>query len=98
MTPAKKREIAQKLAAVAKQRPADPRAWAHRLRAREMAGQTLTPAQREAWREALRAGPPLPTDADDPGVDYASRERRQAEQERIRQYAAERGIPLANGG
>jgi len=31
----------------------DPKAWAWKLRAREMAGEQLGRAQREAWREAL---------------------------------------------
>ena len=39
-------------------RDADPRAWARRLRAREVACETLTPTQREMWRDALRE--PMP--------------------------------------
>jgi hypothetical protein len=34
--------------------PPDPKAWAHRLKAREQAGEHLTTIQREAWRTALR--------------------------------------------
>lgn len=98
MTPAEKRQVLLDLGRVLKRRPADPRGWADRLRLRELAGERLTPAQREAWRDALRAPGALPTDADDAGTDYAAHQRRQDEQERIRQYAAERGIPLANGG
>lgn len=33
----------------------DPKAWARRLRARELACERLTPAQRAMWREALGA-------------------------------------------
>jgi hypothetical protein len=36
-----------------KNRP-DPKAWAHKLRARENAGEELTRMQREAWRTALK--------------------------------------------
>lgn len=32
----------------------DPRAWAKRLRARELACERLSPTQREMWRDALR--------------------------------------------
>lgn len=35
------------------ERETDLRAWARRLRAREQAGERLTIAQRDAWREAL---------------------------------------------
>lgn len=35
---------------------ADPRAWAHRLRRRELFGERLTDAQRAMWRSALRGG------------------------------------------
>ena len=94
MTPAEKREIAQKLGQLAKRQPVDPRAGWKRLRDREMAGEQLTEFQAKGWREALGAAPPLPTDADDPDIDYASRERLRSEQERIRQYAAEKGIRL----
>lgn len=41
----------------------DPRAWARRLRQRELACERLTPYQREAWRDAL-AEPPPPRDAE----------------------------------
>ena len=34
---------------------ADPRAWAHALKAREDAGERLTETQRAAWRQALKA-------------------------------------------
>lgn len=47
----------------------DPRAWAHRLRQREQAGEELSMAQLQMWRDALNAsGPifatPLDTDAE----------------------------------
>jgi hypothetical protein len=32
----------------------DPKAWAHRLRDREQAGELLSKVQREAWRSALK--------------------------------------------
>lgn len=73
-----------------------PRAWAHALKRREEAGERLTPPQRAMWRAAIGRQDAQPQDAED--ADYATRERRQAEQERIRQYAAERGLPLATGG
>ena len=34
--------------------PQDMKAWAHKLKAREKAGERLTSQQREAWRTALR--------------------------------------------
>ena len=34
--------------------PQDPKAWAHKLRDRENAGEELTRTQREAWRTALK--------------------------------------------
>jgi hypothetical protein len=37
----------------------DPRAWAHRLKAREERGEQLSRVQMAAWREALR-GPAVP--------------------------------------
>lgn len=43
-------------------RELDPRAWAKRLRQRELACEHLTPLQREMWRDALREPPP-PKDA-----------------------------------
>lgn len=33
----------------------DPRQWAHDLKAREDAGERLSPVQKQAWRDALRA-------------------------------------------
>lgn len=41
----------------------DPLAWAYTLKAKEATGCRLTPAQREAWRDALRskAGTDAPT-------------------------------------
>lgn len=77
---------------VADKRTQGPLAWAHLLRRREETGERLTPPQRSAWRKALQRQDALRQDADDQDLDYAARERRQAEQERIRQYAAERGI------
>lgn len=35
--------------------PQGPKAWAWRMRARELAGERLTLFQRQCWREALRA-------------------------------------------
>jgi len=49
------REVARIRAA---QRDIDPRAWARRMRARELACERLTPTQREMWRDALREPPP----------------------------------------
>lgn len=99
MTPDEKRQIALKLGKVARSmQQRDPRACWKQLAAEVRAGRQVTPAVRQMLRDALRADAPLPTDGDDPDIDYAARERRQAEQERIRQYAAERGLPLANGG
>lgn len=36
-----------------RQQDDSPLAWAHRLRAREVACEPLTPAQRQAWRDVL---------------------------------------------
>lgn len=59
-TPERRRAVLQRLrqtfADNAKQHP---KAWAHRLKAREEAGEQLSRAQREAWRCALRIS--LPT-------------------------------------
>lgn len=41
----------EKMAALAQ--PKDPRAWAHALKARHQSGDRLTPAQIDAYREAL---------------------------------------------
>ena len=49
------REVARIRAA---QRDSDPRAWARRLRSRELACERLTPTQREMWRDALREPAP----------------------------------------
>lgn len=38
----------------AKPQSESPKAWAHKLRGREKAGEKLTQFQRQAWREALR--------------------------------------------
>lgn len=40
------------------QRNTDPRAWAKRLRARELACEKLTPTQRDMWRAALKEPAP----------------------------------------
>jgi uncharacterized membrane protein len=32
----------------------DPKAWAHRIKARELAGERLSMVHREAWRAALK--------------------------------------------
>lgn len=37
----------------------DPRAWAYKLRDRERNGETLSPAQRQMWRDALHAAGPI---------------------------------------
>ena len=46
-------QIRERIARIAKPNP-DPRAWAKRLRQRELACEHLTPTQREMWRDALR--------------------------------------------
>lgn len=43
------------LAAIRSDKP-DPKAWAHKLKAREEAGEPLNQFQRDAWREALGIG------------------------------------------
>lgn len=59
--------------------PTDPKAWARRLRTCDQGGERLSPAQREAWRDALRhrdsvdapeGGPfnPIPDDVLPPGM------------------------------
>lgn len=59
--------------------PTDPKAWARDLRTADRGGVRLSPAQREAWRDALKhrdsaivqeAGPftPIPDDALPPGM------------------------------
>lgn len=48
---------AKKAVARLRANPQDPKGWAHRLKAREDAGENLSPVQREAWRIALRALP-----------------------------------------
>ncbi len=55
LTHAEKLAALQKLRAVQAGQVGErqPRAWAHELRAREEAGEPLTPAQRDAWRAAL---------------------------------------------
>lgn len=55
MSEAVAREVARIRAA---QRDTDPRAWARRMRARELACERLTPTQREMWRDALREPAP----------------------------------------
>lgn len=37
----------------------DPRAWAHKLRDREQAGEELSIAQRQMWRDALNSAGPI---------------------------------------
>ena len=54
MTQAEKIATLNALRDMMKNRP-DPKAWAHKLRARENAGEELTRMQREAWRTALRS-------------------------------------------
>lgn len=94
LPPAEKRRILGRLAGVQRQiAERDPREWAQVLRRRELAGEQLTPALQAMWRDALKAGAPLPTDAAGDQA-YVDRERRDAEQQRIAQYAAERGIRL----
>ena len=49
-------DIARLARAVAPLRaPLDPKAWAHRLKAREEGGERLSRTQREAWRAALHS-------------------------------------------
>lgn len=47
------------------QRERDPRAWARRLKQRELACESLTLAQREMWRGALREAAPQTSGDDD---------------------------------
>lgn len=59
-------EARQRLAAAMaawRQRNADPKAWARRLRARELACEPLTTHQRAMWRSALNE--PTPSSEDD---------------------------------
>jgi hypothetical protein len=44
----------------------DPKAWARRLRAREIACERLSIFQRAAWREALREAPDSPPESCSP--------------------------------
>ncbi len=48
---------AKKAVAKLRAKKPDPRAWAHALKAREEAGERLSPVQRDAWRIALRLLP-----------------------------------------
>jgi len=43
---------------------ADPKAWAKKLRAREEAGERLSPIQKGMWREALQIYTPIETDSE----------------------------------
>lgn len=61
MSEAVAREVARIRAA---QRDTDPRGWARRMRARELACDRLTPTQREMWRAALRE-PVAPKESDE---------------------------------
>ncbi len=91
---AEKRELLQGLRALFASAPASSgRAWATLLRRREQAGEPLTAAQRDMWRAGERAGAPLlsdihPIERDD------ERERLRSYQERVREYAEQRGIEL----
>jgi hypothetical protein len=53
MTQAQKVATLTAMRDMMKNRP-DPKAWAHKLRDRENAGEELTRTQREAWRTALK--------------------------------------------
>lgn len=57
VTPEERERALAILATVRRPEKQDPKAWAHRLRARELAGERLTLFQRNAWREALRMSP-----------------------------------------
>lgn len=61
---------------------ADPRAWAHRLRRRELMHERLTNAQRAMWRAALREGAVLP----DNGLEGNLDERKAETQRRVQGY------------
>ena len=50
--------VARVLTAFKPAEDTDPRAWAWRLRGREESGDRLSKAQRDMWREALRAAEP----------------------------------------
>lgn len=73
-----KARIAAELSKIVKPAKVSPLAWAQSLQDREKAGESLTPAQRWAWREALRDGPreaavladftPIPQDALPPAM------------------------------
>lgn len=51
--PADKQRVSQVIATLTKPEPQPAKAWAERLRAREVALERLTEYQRKAWREAL---------------------------------------------
>jgi hypothetical protein len=55
--------IRERVAAIgAQKRDLDPKAWAHRLRMRELACENLSPTQRAMWRAALGS---IPTPQED---------------------------------
>jgi hypothetical protein len=51
--PAKPEAVAKAMQALAKPADTDPKAWAHRLKERELSGETLSPYLRASWREAI---------------------------------------------
>jgi len=55
LTPAEKMAALERLRAIIAGSALNPRAWAHRLKAREESGEMLTPAQRSAWLDTLTA-------------------------------------------
>lgn len=58
MSPEAREKLARAMAAWRNKPEADPRAWARRLRMRELACEPLTPHQRAMWRAALNEPPP----------------------------------------
>lgn len=66
MTPEDKAKLAKAMGPIRDAwaaRERDPRAWARRLKQRELMCEKLTPAQREMWRAALREPTPSSDEA-----------------------------------
>lgn len=57
-------DAAKSLASVITVDRKDPKAWAKKLKAREEAGERLSPLQKGMWREALQFYSPIETDSD----------------------------------
>lgn len=68
-----------------------PRAWAHALKARELAGERLTVAHKAMWRSAIGDTPAA-------AVSQAEQDQREAAKERtarrVADYAASKGLRL----